>query len=80
MPLPGDSASSPLKDRQLLQLHGLLLHLHGSAGYQHHPGGGDSRLGCLVRGKGLTWAAGAARVLFACLGAKILCFYGHLMA
>lgn len=38
-----------MQDRQLLQLHGLLLHLHGPAGDQHHPGRGDSWLGCLVR-------------------------------
>ena len=36
-----------LQDRQFLQLHGILLHLHGSAGHQHHPGCGNSRLGCL---------------------------------
>lgn len=74
---PGDKPSSLPQDRQFLQLHGILLHLHGSAGHQHHPGCGNSRLGCLVSAKGLTWAAGVAFGLFACLGAKVLCFYGH---
>lgn len=46
---PDGPCLSPPQDRQLLQLHGLLLRLHGPGGDQHHPGRRYSWLGSVVR-------------------------------